>query len=105
MWEELTVNKSHENSIIAFQENMELLKESNSGFRCVVFRDSLRKRTGCTWEITLRDNFDRFGGFVAVDAMKRRINELDWTYVDLATCNELQIVCVGCEEIIVTKRQ
>ena len=52
----------------------------------------------------MRDNFERFGGFVAVDAMKRGINNLDWPYMALTMYNELPMICVGCEGIIISER-
>ena len=50
VWEELTSNAScNDNVIFTFQEFMEFLKQSNSGFRHVVLRESIGKFTGSMW--------------------------------------------------------
>ena len=97
-WEELIANASYENSIIVFQEHVELLKQNHSIFRHVVLRDSLDKCTGCRLKTaSMRDNFERFSDFVEADAMKCGIKKLDWPCMILEMCNESHMICVGCE--------
>ena len=42
-----------------------------------IMADNNGRYTGCIWQTsTMKDNFDRFGGFLSIDAMKRGINKL-----------------------------
>ena len=52
----------------------------------------------------MRDNFDRFGGYVSMDAMMRPINDMKWPYVSISMFNELNPVCVACEGIVCGER-
>ena len=53
----------------------------------------------------MKDNFDRFGGFLSIDAMKRGINKLLWPYMSITMFNEINCVCVACEAIICSERE
>ena len=60
----------------------------------VVLSDSIVKCAGCTWHTTtMRDDFERFSGFVAADAMKHGINQLDWPCMALTMHNETPMIC------------
>ena len=52
----------------------------------------------------MRDNFDRFGGFVSINVMKQGLEKFLWTYVSVTMYNEVEQVCVGCEGIVCSKR-
>ena len=52
----------------------------------------------------MRDNFERFGGYISMDAMMRPINDMKWPYVSISMFNELNSVCVACEGIICGER-
>ena len=54
---------------------------------------------------TIRMNFELFGSFLCVDAMKREINSFLWPYVATTMYNELECVCVGCEGIVLAERE
>ena len=111
LWDEFMLSDNDEedddddNSIIAFKEHMSLLSQSNHGFRCVFIHDPSGKCTGCIWQTaTMRDNFETFGGFLAVDAMKRGTNDLIWPYMEITICNELNMICLGCEGVVTAER-
>eukprot|EP00956_Cyclotella_meneghiniana_P039965 scaffold183952_cov43-Cyclotella_meneghiniana.AAC.1 len=48
----------------------------------------------------MRDNFERFGRYSALDMMKRGINTILWPYVAVSMYNELRKICMGCEGIV-----
>ena len=71
IWEEIMSNDLNEDAIFSFKEHMELLKKSKKGFWDDLFHDVTGKRIGCVCqEATIRDHFERFYGFAALDAMK-----------------------------------
>ena len=40
--------------------------------------DTKGRITGCIWQTSImRDNFERFGGFISMDTMKRHLTSLD----------------------------
>ena len=52
----------------------------------------------------MRDNFERFGRFVDIDAMKRGTTDLICPYMAITMCNELNLICLGCEGIVMVER-
>ena len=54
---------------------------------------------------TMRMNFELYGGYLSVDAMKRDLNTLLWPYMATSMWNELNQVCVGCEGILLSERE
>ena len=89
-----------------FVEYMEALRESNIGFDYQLLADTNGRCTGCIWQTsTMKDNFDRFGVFFSIDAMKRGINKLLWPYMSITMYNEINCVCVACEAIICSERE
>ena len=89
-----------------FVEYMEALRESNIGFDYQLLADTNGRCTGCIWQTsTMKDNFDRFGCFLNIDAMKRGINKLLWPYMSITMYNEINCVCVACEAIICSERE
>ena len=80
---------------------MEALQDGNIDFNYQLLADTNGRCTGCIWQSsTMKDNFDRFGVFFSIDAMKRVINKLLWTYMSITMYNEIYHVCVACEAII-----
>ena len=75
-----TMNQSpSDNALATFQEYMKLLKQGNQGFEYLLVQDSSGKCTGCLWQTAImRDNFDRFVGFISIDVMKRGLNTFLW---------------------------
>ena len=99
-------NDPNEDEIITFKEHVKLLKMSNKGFRYQLFYDTTDKCTGCVWQTaTMRDNFERHGGFVALDAMKRELNTLLWPCMATSMHNELNVICLACEAIVTSERK
>ncbi len=65
-----------------FAENMEALRDHNSGFDYQLLADTNGTYSGCIWQTsTVKDYFDRFGGFLSIDAMKHGINKLLCPYM------------------------
>ena len=52
----------------------------------------------------MRDNFERFGGFLSMNVMLRPINEMECPYMSISMYNELNSVCVACEGIVCGER-
>ena len=48
----------------------------------------------------MRDNFERFGGYLSMDVMLRPINEMEWPCMSITMYNELNSICIACERII-----
>ena len=107
VWHEVMNNtgEDKDNLLISFTEYMELLSEKDPEFVYEILEDTNGQITGCLWMTsTMRENFDLFGGYVCVDAMKRGINTLLWPYIATTMYNELESVCVGCEGIVTGER-
>ena len=102
VWQEV-MNKTGEDKndlLISFTEYMELLSKKDPEFVYEILEDTSGQITECLWmTATMRENFDLFGGYVCVDAMKSGINTLLWPYIATTMYNELESVCVGCEGI------
>ena len=71
-----------------------------------LLHDDMGEITGCLWMTsTMRMNFELYGGYLSVDAMKRDINTLLWPYMATSLWNDLNEVCVGCEGILLSERE
>ena len=70
------------NSLLRFEEYLQiLLLEKAKGFVYDLAYDSDGTINGAVWQTgRMCDNFECFGGFICVDAMKRGINKLLWPY-------------------------
>ena len=53
----------------------------------------------------MRANFERFGGYISLDTMKRAINKWLWPYMSIVMYNELRKLCLGCEAIVCGERE
>ena len=105
IWDELLNDSESEQCFFTFAEYMEALRQSNIGFDYQLLQDTNGRYTGCIWQTaTMKDNFDMFGGFLSIDAMKRGINKLLWPYMSITMFNELNSICVACEAIICSER-
>lgn len=105
-WDELLNDGESEHCFFTFAEYMQTLKDCNSGFDYQLLTDMNGRYTGCIWQTSImKDNFDRFGGYLSIDAMKRGINKLLWPYMSIAMFNEINCVCVACEAIICSERE
>ena len=66
-----------EYALISFSDYLKILSERAVGFAYELAYDSEGTINGAVWQTaTMRDNFERFGGFICLDVMKRGINEL-----------------------------
>ena len=75
MWKDLMNEKSGEDTFCTFFEYMQLMKQNNKGFQYQFLENNVGRITGCVWQTAvMRDNFERFGGYICIDAMKRHIN-------------------------------
>ena len=92
-------------SLLHFKDYFEVLAENAKGFSYQFAFDSEGVINGVVWQTaTMRDNFERFGGFICLDMMKRGINKLLWPYVAIAMYNDLEEICIGCEGIMTAER-
>lgn len=69
---------SYFDNVGAFGEYLELIKQKAKGFSYRLQRDPVtNKIISAAWQTaTMRDNFERFGSYISLDAMKRDINKL-----------------------------
>jgi len=106
LWLEIMNDDNCEDSILTFQEYMLSLEATNKGFTVTFLKSAETGRlTGCIWQTAImRDNFERFGGFLSMDVMLRPINEMEWPYMSISMYNELNSVCVACEGIVCGER-
>ena len=106
VWTDIINEKGYdEKSFLTFVEFMKLLQESNKGFEYRLMKNAECMYTGCVWQTaTMRSNFERFGGFISIDAMNREINMMEWPYISVTMYNELEKVCLGCEAIMTAER-
>ena len=106
-WREmLTTEKNNQDVLANLHEYLELLTLKDNDFVYEILKDENDEITGCLWMTsTMRMNFELYGGYVSVDAMKRDINTLLWPYMATSMWNELNQVCVGCEGIMLSERE
>ena len=107
-WRELmsSNNDSEFDVFSTLEEYMEMLKMKDKDFIYEILYDGYGEMTGCLWMTsTMRMNFELYGGYIAVDAMKRDLNTLLWPYMATSMWNELNQVCVGCEGILFSERE
>ena len=106
LWIEIMNDDNCQDSIITSQEYMLSLEANNKGFAVTLLKSAETGRlTGCIWQTAImRDNFERFGGYLSMDAMLRPINEMEWPYMSISMYNELNSVCVACEGIVCGER-
>ena len=108
IWKEVMNNNKHdeeEYTLISFSDYLKILSERAVGFAYELAYDSEGTINGAVWQTaTMRDNFERFGGFICLDMMKRGINKLLWPYSAVSMYNDLEQVCVGCEGIMCAER-
>ena len=91
-----------ESSLVSFTDYLKILSDKAPGFVYDLAYDSKGTINGAVWQTaTMRDNFERFGGFICLDVMKRGINKLLWPYSAVAMYNDLEQVCSGYELILV----
>ena len=88
-----------------FQDYLELLSRNAKGFqyRLAIGNDGIIN--GVVWmTASMRSNFEYFGSYISIDAMKREINTLQWPYFAVSLQNELNKVCVACESLMISER-
>ena len=92
-------------TMVTFHEYMLSLELQNKGFSVTFLKSNQGRITGCIWQTAImRDNFERFGGFISMDAMKRHLTDIDWPYMSISMHNELNSVCLACEGIVCGER-
>ena len=105
LWLEIMNDDNNMDTIVTFQEYMLSLEYQNKGFSVTFLRCNQGRITGCIWQTAImRDNFEQFGGFISMDAMKRNLTNLDWPYMSISMYNELSSVCLACEGIVCGER-
>ena len=87
-----------------FQDYLELLSIKAKGFQYRLAIGNDNKINGVVWmTATMRSNFERFGKYICLDAMKREMNSLNWPYFGISLYNELNNVCIGCESLMISE--
>ena len=106
-WREMiTGGNSSDDVLMTLKEYMEILKLKDKDFVYEILYNECGQITGCLWMTsTMRMNFELYGGYLSVDAMKRDLNTLLWPYMATSMWNDLNEVCVGCEAIMLSERE
>ena len=106
LWKEvLSENPDNRTSIVTFVEYLNLLRSSTKGFVCDLAIDEHGNTNGVVWQTaTVRDNFERFGGFISLDTMKQANDKWLWPYMSVAMYNKMRMLCLGCEGIMCGER-
>ena len=106
-WREMiSSGNKYDDVLITLREYMEVLKLKDKDFVYEILYDDYGEISGCLWMTsTMRMNFELYGGYVSVDAMKRDLNTLLWPYMATSMWNDLNEVCVGCEAIMLSERE
>ena len=77
-----------EYTLISFSDYLKILSEQAVGFAYELAYDSEGTINGAVWQTaTMRDNFERFGGFICLDIMKRGLNKLLLPYSAVSMYN------------------
>ena len=93
-------------AVYSLMEYMTLLREKCKGFAYDVAYDTEGDLIGIVWQTaTMRDNYERFGGYISLDTMKRGINKWLWPYMAVVMYNEMKSVCLGCEGIMIGEKE
>ena len=91
--------------MVSLKECMELLVAKAKVFACEIFTDSRGNVTGFRCQTSImRDNFERFGSFLSMHAIKRGINQWLWPHLSITLHNDMNKECVGCEAIVFLER-
>ena len=91
-------------AIFSFVDYLELIQSRATGFTYSLAEDTSGKKkklVGVLWmTATMRRNFELFGGYIALDMMKRGLNTLLWPYVAVSMYDECMKLCIACEGIL-----
>ena len=94
IWDELLNDSESKHCFFTFAEYMEALQDSNIGFDYQLLVDSNGRHIGCIWQTsTMKDNFDRFGGYLSIDAMREVLTNC-YGHICPLQCIMRLIVCV-----------
>ena len=93
-----------QDAIFSFVDYLELIASRATGFTYKLAEDTSGKKkrlVGVLWmTATMRRNFELFGGYIALDMMKRGLNTLLWPYVAVSLYDEDMKFCIACEGIL-----
>ena len=82
------------------------LASHDDGFSYKIFFNKKNEISGFMWMTsTMRSNFERFGSFLAIDAMKGAKNIHLWPYVAPVVVNEFDNTCVVAECLVAGERK
>ena len=81
------------------------MHEADPAFTYRVDRDDNGCPSGVVWQTPqMRANFERYGCFISIDAMKRQQNSLHWPYIGPVVLDESKTVAVIAESIVLGER-
>ena len=81
------------------QNMFELLSEKDSSFLFQMSYNGSGSFSGCAWQTdVMRGNYENFVHYISMDAMRRELNEKNWSYLAVTVKNEINEsqVCVEC---------
>ena len=83
--------------LLSLRLYLDLIRENAKGFAYELAVDDEGGLNGAVWQTaTMRDNFERFGGYIASDSIFRTINSWNWPYMAISMYNDLNMLCLGC---------
>ena len=91
---------------MSLKEHEANLRERRKGFDHELAHDSDGDLIVIVWQAaTMRDNFERFGGHISLDTMKRGIDKWLWPRVAIVAHDETRKACLGCEGLMIGEKK
>ena len=79
----------------------EKLSEKDEGFTYNIAKNSNNEATGVVWMTSVMcSNFEKFGTYISLDAMKKKTNIYLWAYLSMVVKNEFRKPVVCCKSVI-----
>ncbi len=93
-------------TIMSFADYLNIISHKAKEFSYQLARNSSGVLVGAIWmTATMRRNFELFGTYLNLDALKRTINKLLWPYYGVTMYNELNKICLALEGFMCGQEQ
>ena len=80
------------------------LSELDNGFDYRISRNTKNEITGIVWMTSvMRASLEKFGDYIALDAMKAHMNTMHWPLISPSLKREDKTICVACESLIISE--
>jgi len=86
-------------SCFRLEKMLRLIAEKDSSFLFKIAYSGMGDLSGCVWQTgVMRGNYENFGHYISLDAMRRELNEKNWSYLAATVKNDVNEsqVCIEC---------